>query len=72
MSALLAQKPAALVRRVGDEGGPLIREKPVAPAMAELERNGMVERTGQSRPEWPEDLALARLQGSSLHQLPGI
>ncbi len=35
---------------VGDEGGPLIHEKRLAPAFAEAEREGMMEWTGLVAP----------------------
>ena len=64
LETLVPLIPAALFRRVGDEGGPLIREKLLAPAFAQAEREGMMEWTGLV-PESREDLALAHLQGSS-------
>jgi hypothetical protein len=47
LEEVLSRVPAELLGRIGDQGGSLIREKLLAPTLARMEREGLVEWTGE-------------------------
>jgi hypothetical protein len=47
LKELVATTPARLVMPIGNQGGPMVRERLLAPTLAEFERAGLIVWTGR-------------------------